>query len=87
MEALPILPAKASHQTAEPEGPRGLGDIFATLLLEASTRLDARPADLAFFETRRSNGEPPHRVNAAETISSVDNRDWRRPCCSAHVRD
>jgi len=77
MEALPILPVKASHQTAEAQSPRGLGDIFATLLLEATTRLDARPAVLAFFETRRSNGEPPHRVSAAETISSLDTRDWR----------
>ncbi|MCZ6863731.1 MAG: hypothetical protein O7I42_26345, partial [Alphaproteobacteria bacterium] len=71
------MPVKASHQTAEPQGPRGLGDIFATLLLEASTRLDARSADLAFFESRGSNREPPHRTSAAETISSVDNRDWR----------
>ena len=44
MEAFSILPVKASHQTAEtqgtPQGPRGLGDIFAALLLEATVRLD-----------------------------------------------
>ena len=80
MEAISISPATASHQTANsqgsPQGPRGLGDVFAALLLEATIRLDARPADLAAFETRRSSGEPPRKMSAAETISSVDSKDW-----------
>ncbi|MCZ6862134.1 MAG: hypothetical protein O7I42_17985, partial [Alphaproteobacteria bacterium] len=71
------MPVKAGHQTAEAQSPRGLGDIFSTLLLEATTRLDARPADLAFFESRGTHREPTPRVSAAETISSADNRDWR----------
>ena len=85
MEAFSLSPVKASHQTAKPpgapgatpQGPRGLGDIFATLLLEATIRLDARAADLASFETRRSDGEPPRRMSAAETISSVDSKERR----------
>ncbi len=81
MEAFSISPVKASHQTATPQGPRGLGDVFAALLLEATIRLDARPADLASFETRRTSGEPPRKMSTAETISSIDrkdrNKDWR----------
>ncbi len=77
MEAFSIAPVKASHQTAKPQGLGGLGDIFAALLLEATIRLDARPADLASFETRRTSGEPPRKTSAAETISSVDSKDWR----------
>ncbi len=78
MEAFSISPVKASHQTAAPQGPRGLGDVFAALLLEATIRLDARPADLAFFETRRTSGEPPRKMSAAETISSIDRKDWNK---------
>jgi flagellar hook-length control protein FliK len=59
MEALSILPVKASHQTAKSHGPSGLGDVFAALLQGAANRLDARPADLASFETRRTSGEMP----------------------------
>ncbi len=78
MEAFSISPVKASHQTAAPQGPRGLGDVFAALLLEAKIRLDARPADLASFETRRTSGEPPRKMSAAETISSIDRKDWNK---------
>ena len=82
MEAFSISPVTASHQTAEPpgaprgtpQGPRGLGDVFAALLLEATIRLDARPADLASFETRRSSGEPPRKMSATESTSSIDSR-------------
>ncbi len=81
MEAFSISPVTASHQTAKPQGtpqgPRGLGDIFAALLLEAASRLDARLADLASFETRRSSGEPPRKTSAAAIISSGDSKDWR----------
>ena len=81
MEALPILPVKASHQAATPQGtpqgPRSLGDVFQALLQEATIRLDARPADLAAFETRRESGEPGRRLTAAATISSVDIEDRR----------
>ena len=82
MEAFSISPVTASHQTAEPpgaprgtpQGPRGLGDVFAVLLREATIRLDARPADLASFETRRSSGEPPRKMSATESTSSIDSR-------------
>ncbi len=82
MEAFSISPVTASHQTAEPpgapqgtpQGPRGLGDVFAALLREATIRLDARPADLASFETRRSSGEPPRKMSATESTSSIDSR-------------
>ncbi len=84
MEAFSILPVEASHQTATPQGPRGLGDVFAALLLEATIRLDARPADLASFETRRTSGEPPHKTSAAETISSLDSKDWNDAGFRAH---
>ena len=81
MEAFSISPVKASHQTATPQGtpqgPRGLGDVFAALLLEATSRFDARPADLASFETRRTDGEPPRKMSAAETISSVNSKNRR----------
>jgi flagellar hook-length control protein FliK len=77
MEALSILPVKASHQTAKSQRPSGLGDVFAALLQGATIRLDARPTDLASFETRRTGGEMPRNASAAETISSVDRKDWR----------
>ena len=82
MEAFSILPATASHQTAEPpgssQGAGGLSDVFAALLQEAASRLDARPADLAFFEARRTSGAAPHRTSAAETISTIARNDDRR---------
>ncbi|MHA1152074.1 MAG: flagellar hook-length control protein FliK [Alphaproteobacteria bacterium] len=85
MEAISVLPVRASHQTATPpgtpqttpQGSRGLGDVFAALLLEATSRLDARPADLASFDSRRTSGEPPRRISAAENISSVNREDRR----------
>ncbi|MEE8542762.1 MAG: hypothetical protein V3S94_02805, partial [Gammaproteobacteria bacterium] len=90
MEAISISPATASHQTANsqgsPQGPRGLGDVFAALLLEATFRLDARPADLASFETRRSSGEPPREMSAAATISSIDRKDWSKDWNDAGFR-
>ena len=64
MEAFSISPVKASHQTATPQGPRGLGDVFAALLLEATFRRDARPADLASLETPPS-GAAPRRSSSA----------------------
>ena len=69
MEALPILPVKASHQTAKSQGPSGLGDMFAALLQEATIRLDARPADLASFEARQTGGEMPRKASAAASNS------------------
>ena len=81
MEALTLSPVKASHQTAEPQGtpqgPSGLGDIFAVLFEQATIRLDARPADLASFETRRTDSEPPRQASATEAVSSAASQDWR----------
>lgn len=86
MEALPISPAKASHQTAKPQGLSGLGDVFQALLQEATVRLEARPADLAAFETRRSTGEPTRRPSAAETLSSFEAEDRRAEAAVPHHR-
>ena len=77
MEALPITPAKASHQPVEPQVRHGFGDLFEVLLHEATLRLPARPADLAAFQTRRASDEPGRRLTAAETISVVEAEDRR----------
>lgn len=96
MEAFSVLPVKAGHPAAKAQGaslgassgPSGLGDVFATLLQQATLRLDTRPADLASFETRLTNGDPPRKVSAAESISSAHNDDrWDDAGFNAHRID
>ena len=78
MEALPITPAKASHQPVKPQVRHGFGDFFEVLLHEATLRLPARPTDLAAFQTRQASDEPGRRSTAAETISAVEAEDRRK---------
>ncbi len=54
MEALPITPAKASHQPAESPARQGFGDLFQVLLNEATLRLDSRPDVLPSLEIHRA---------------------------------
>ncbi|MEE9210056.1 MAG: hypothetical protein V3U23_06345, partial [Kiloniellales bacterium] len=71
MEALPITPAKASHQAAEPQAARGLGDVYRVLLHEASLRLDARPSLLASIEAQRATVDSG-RAFGPRAFSSVE---------------
>ena len=77
MEALPITPAKASHQPVKPQVRHGFGDFFEVLLHEATLRLPARPTDLAAFQTRQASDGPGRRLTAAETIPAVEAEDRR----------